>query len=210
MDRDLRLRHRRTGAQALRARREAMLWGDPAVSAPCDGSAPAVAMAGSCGFAPFPERLCWLRSWQPGGRWPRRNPRFPERPRQQRRWRCGSSFRPAESRIGGRRGATGGSAVSQSYAYPADGSVIVTGDTRLRARRPATGRTATASLDELGVEHLALRRRDHGELGGGSRLGAQRQEHGRRRIRRHRRLEPQALGRPRFRARRARRLGATS
>ncbi len=41
-------------------------------------------------------------------------------------------------------GATGGSAVSQSYAYPADGSVIVTGDTTARTTT-ATGRTATAS-----------------------------------------------------------------
>ncbi len=42
-------------------------------------------------------------------------------------------------------GGTGGrSAASQSYAYPADGSVIVSGDTTARAAT-ATGRTATAS-----------------------------------------------------------------
>ena len=41
-------------------------------------------------------------------------------------------------------GTAGGSVVSQSYAYPADGSVIVTGDTKARAAT-ATGKTATSS-----------------------------------------------------------------
>jgi peptidoglycan LD-endopeptidase LytH len=41
-------------------------------------------------------------------------------------------------------GAGSDSAVSQSYAYPSDGSVIVTGDTKARVAT-TTGRTATAS-----------------------------------------------------------------
>ena len=52
---------------------------------------------------------------------------------------------------------TTGSAASQSYVYPADGSVIVTGDTKARAvtkHREHRDR----ELDELGFEHLALRR----------------------------------------------------
>ena len=54
------------------------------------------------------------------------------------------SDRPGRG-LGGRRRSGGWLRRSQSYAYPADGSVIVTGDDDGRGAATATGRTATAS-----------------------------------------------------------------